>query len=101
MPKVKTIPRDPDLLFSAKLDGHVGLDDVLLIHEDGRRERISRQQFNQRNKKEEGFTDVREPNEPKKPNRKRSGTPGDVKHKQDNAKRLAPAKQLPFGKIKP
>ena len=101
MPKAKSIPRDPDLLFSVKLDGHIGLNDVLLIYEEGRRERITRQQFEQRIKKEEGFTGVREPNELKKPNSKRSGTSGNVKHKQDHVKRPAPTKQLSFGKVKP
>lgn len=52
MPKVKSTPRDPDLLFSAKLDGHVGLNDVLLLHEDGTRERITRQEHEKRIKKE-------------------------------------------------
>jgi hypothetical protein len=55
MPKTKPVPRHPDLLFSAKLDGHVGLNDVLLLHEDGRREKITRQEHEKRIKKELEF----------------------------------------------
>jgi hypothetical protein len=88
------------MLYDRHIDPHIGLNDVLLIHENGKREVITRQEHEKRIKKEEGFTGVREPNEPKRPNNKRSGLARNVKHQQGNTKRIAPSKQLSFGKIK-
>ena len=50
MSKIATIEpkRSPDLLFSAKLDGHIGLNDVLLLHTNGKWERITRKLFEQK-----------------------------------------------------
>jgi hypothetical protein len=41
------------LLYDHNIDGHIGLNDVLLIHEDGKREKISRQEWQRRINKEQ------------------------------------------------
>lgn len=84
-----------DLLYDRNIDGYIGLNDVLLIHENGVREKITRQEHERRIAKEVGI-DVREQANPR--NTPRSRPVGSVEHRKKDVRRSPHGKRLPVHK---